>query len=68
MAEPWLTGWKRIAAHIGVDAQTAKTLHQQYGMPVRELPSGTKVALPSELLSWLTKYNSKADAAQKRKT
>lgn len=61
MAEPWLTGWKRIAAHIGMDEQTAKTFCKEYGMPVRELPSGTKVALPSELLEWLVRYNTKMD-------
>ena len=66
MAEPWLTGWKRIAAHIGVDEQTAKTLAKEYGMPVLELPTGTKVGLPSELLEWLTRYNAKADKAQNK--
>ena len=66
MNEPWLTGWRRIAEHIGVDMQTAKVLHNTYGMPVRELPSGTKVALPSELLDWLTRYNKKMEKLEKK--
>jgi hypothetical protein len=66
MAEPWLTGWKRIAAHIGMDEQTAKTMHREYGMPVRELPSGTKVAFPSELLDWLVRYNTKMDKRKEK--
>lgn len=46
--------------------QTAKVLHNTYGMPVRELPSGTKVALPSELLDWLTRYNKKMEKLEKK--
>jgi hypothetical protein len=66
MTEPWITGWKRIAAHIGMDEQTAKTMHREYGMPVRELPSGSKVAIASELLDWLLRYNSKLEKHTKK--
>lgn len=55
--EGWLTGWKRIAAHIGLNEQTAKVLHKRHGLPVRQLPSGQRVALPSELDAWLKQFS-----------
>jgi hypothetical protein len=58
MADPWLSGWKAIAAHIGLTVKTAKKLHKEHGLPVRALPTGgLRVALPHELKEWLIRYN-----------
>lgn len=68
MNEPWLNGWKSIAAHIGVSVLTAKMLCREYGMPVRELPTGMRVALASELQDWLIGYNNKLKRGQVKKS
>jgi len=60
MTEPWLTGWKDISAYIGVCERTAMRYTDDYGMPVRRLPSGKVTMLRTEANQWRLKYNIKA--------
>lgn len=53
MPEGWLVGWKEISKYTHMDRRTMKLLHEERGMPIRTLPSGTKVALSAELDAWL---------------
>lgn len=57
MAEGWLTGWKEIAAYIGLSIKTCKRYKKKYSLPVRSLPGGKPVALPLELDHWLIAFN-----------
>jgi hypothetical protein len=56
----WLTGWKAIASYLGVCERTAMRYTDNYGMPVRRLPSGKTTVLRNELDNWRTKYDKKA--------
>ncbi|KKN00230.1 hypothetical protein LCGC14_1139850 [marine sediment metagenome] len=57
---PWLTGWKKIGAHIGItDRQTLKKYKRKYGLPVRRLPGGRPVAIPEELNMWLVEFDNR---------
>ena len=51
--EGFLTGWRLIAAFIGVCIPTAMKYHTSWGMPVHHLPGGMVSALPHELRIWL---------------
>ena len=60
MPDGWLTGWKVIASYLGVCSRTAMRYADDYGMPVRRLPSGKTTVLRVELDNWRTKYDQKA--------
>ncbi len=56
----WLGGWKAIRMYCGnVSEGTAKNWLRLYGLPVRRLPGGTPVCLPSELDCWLVRFDDK---------
>lgn len=57
MNEGWLTGWKEIAAYIGLHINTCKKYRKKYSMPVRYLPGGTPACLPYELDQWLIAFD-----------
>ena len=52
--EGFLTGWKSIAAFLGVSIDTAKRYTKKYHCPVYRLPGGTPSAMPHELRTWLS--------------
>jgi len=56
MPEGWLVGWKSISKYVGMDKRTMRNLHEEHGLPIRTLPSGTKVALSAELDAWLIHF------------
>jgi hypothetical protein len=51
----FLTGWKAIAAHLGVDKSTAQRWVKTRGLPVKNLPGtrGKPAADPADLDAWL---------------
>jgi hypothetical protein len=59
----WLYGWFDIAKYIGASIRSAQRYKQHHDMPVRELPSKKKTAIPSELDAWLIKFNQKLKKA-----
>lgn len=65
MADGWLTGWKTIAAHVGLHINTCKKYRKKYSMPVHYLPGGTPACLPLELDEWLRAF-SRLKAKRKR--
>lgn len=51
-----LTGWKAIAAHLGVDVRTARRWEAERGLPVHRLPGDSRSPVwadPAELRAWL---------------
>jgi hypothetical protein len=61
MAEGWLTGWKEIAAYIGLSVRTCKRYKKKYSLPIRSLPGGKPAALPMELDDRLITFNDLKD-------
>ena len=60
MAEGWLTGWKDIAAYVGLHIRTCKRYKKKYSLPVRSLPAdkrGKPIALKYELDQWLIDFS-----------
>ncbi len=53
MKDGWLTGWKQISAYLDVSVTTVKRYHEDHGLPVHQLPTGTPTALPAEIDTWL---------------
>lgn len=53
----WLTGWKAIAARIGLSIRTAKRYHFDFGMPVYRTPTGKPTALTEEVERWLVEFD-----------
>lgn len=54
MANGALTGWKRIADHLGTSVRTAQRYEQDLGLPVHRLPAPASgvLAHPDELDAW----------------
>ena len=62
MAEGWITGWRNIAAYMGVSLRTAQKRFYQFSLPIRR-PAGCKVAaLKSEIDTWLVEYAKRTDS------
>jgi len=54
MAEPWIFGWKGIAAHLDVSEDTARRWARDAGLPIYQPTAGGRVrARASELDAWL---------------
>ncbi len=51
---PELSGWKDIAAHLGVSVRTAQDYERNFGLPVHRQPGekGRVYAHPQELDAW----------------
>lgn len=51
-----LTGWKAIAAHLGVDVRTARRWEEERRLPVHRLPGDSRSPVwadPAELDTWM---------------
>lgn len=62
-----LTGWKAIAAHLGVDVRTARRWEEERGLPVRRLPGDNRSPVwadPRELDSWMRDPSVERSAAE----
>jgi len=54
MTPGFITGWKSIAAHIGVGTErTARNWMRKYGLPVYYMPNGRPALDPLEYEAWL---------------
>ena len=72
MSQPWLKGWKAIAAYLQITVKTAKTYHKKYRMPVHKLPGSMNAAVmaaKSQLDDWIITYSNLRNdlIAKKRK-
>jgi len=63
----WLTGWKAIAARIGLSERTAKRYYYHFGMPVYKTPTNKPIAIAYELDIWRIEFNKKREKRDEKK-
>lgn len=48
-----MVGWKQIANYLNLSIRTTQKLYYEHALPVRKLPTGSRIALASELEEWI---------------
>ncbi len=53
----WIIGWENIRIMLGASASAIKFWSQEYGFPLRYLPSNRPAIVMAEVDKWLQEYS-----------